>query len=152
MPFPMLLSITSPFPIPLSTNLNFNGGNVALFTATQRAKIIRFLGYSNQDMLGSQGQSVTVLRDRLDATYTPEFITEVQTVLTGIETVNQQTLESLTKSRIIQADVIKFSYTTQAQMLQQQGTSFVAELASLLGVDVLFNKFSGTSQISYRSY
>jgi len=97
-------------------------------------------------------QSITVLRDRLDATYTPEFITEVQTVLTGIETVNQQTLESLSKSRIIEADVIKFSYTTQAQMLQQQGMSFVEELASLLGVDVLFNKFSAPRQISYRSY
>jgi len=125
---------------------------VALFSATQRAKIIRFLGYSNQDTLGSQVQSITVLRDRLDATYTPEFITEVQTVLTGIETVNQQTLESLSKSRIIEADVIKFSYTTQAQMLQQQGMSFVEELASLLGVDVLFNKFSAPRQISYRSY
>ena len=125
---------------------------MALFSATQRAKIIRFLGYSNQDTLGSQVQSITVLRDRLDATYTPEFITEVQTVLTGIETVNQQTLESLSKSRIIEADVIKFSYTTQAQMLQQQGMSFVEELASLLGVDVLFNKFSAPRQISYRSY
>lgn len=125
---------------------------MALFSATQRAKIIRFLGYSNQNSLGSNMHSIDVLRERLDATYTVEFIAEVQKVIAGIEVVDQQILDSLANSRILQADVITFNYGAQSNLLLQQGMSFVKELASLLGVDILFNKFSGSSKTSYRSY
>jgi len=122
------------------------------FSPEQKAKIIRYLGYANQDSTGSKGQTLQVLSDRLKQTWPTAFIAEVQTVLTALDTINEQQLSAIGKSRIIKADVITFDYGTHGKILSTQGQQYTAELANLMGVPILFNKYGGGSKISYRSY
>lgn len=123
------------------------------FTPEQRAKIRRYLGYSNQNELGDKGPSVQLLNDRLDDIYTEEFIIEVQSILAALDTLVEQQQASTGKSRIIKADVITFDYSTQAGLLDKIGKATLAELSAMMGVPILFNRFTaGLGTISMRSY
>lgn len=123
-----------------------------LFSEIQKVRVKRFLGYSTEDTLGIV-QLAQPLNDRLNADYSPEFIAEVQVILANLIECEEQIIASIAASRIVRADVITFDYGRQAQLLTNYGSSFIKELANLLGVAVRVNKFANSNtQISLRSY
>jgi hypothetical protein len=128
---------------------------MANFTETQKTQVRRLLGYSNVDAMGTQSISVTTLNTRLAQDYDVSFIDAVQLLITNIEEIEAQQKAAIAKSRIVKADVITFDYGSQTRLLTQQGNAYIQELSALIGVGILFNKFSagaGVSQTSLRSY
>ncbi len=125
---------------------------MATFTDTQKTSIRAYLGYANLDALGQNTLSVTSLNDRLNFDYSSSFISHVNQVLFDLASVDTEKRNSLSKTHLVKADVIEFNYGQKMKTLDQLGSQYVKDLASLIGVPILYNKYSGGgSKTSYRS-
>lgn len=127
---------------------------MANFSQAQKVTIRRLLGYSNQDALGINTQSITYLNDVLDRDYDQEFIDQVQTILSSIDNWETSLTTAINSSHITRADVIEFDYSNRVSQIEARGSASLRELAQILGVHLNYDKFSSGSTgktFSYRS-
>ena len=121
---------------------------MATFSETQKTKIRGYLGYTQSNALGSLSMQEQTLNDYLGRNFDSSYITEVQTVITSLDSVNTSITSLLASANIIQADVVKFDNTSGVANLNERGSKLVKKLASLIGVRVLFNEFKSSTSVS----
>jgi hypothetical protein len=121
---------------------------MANFSETQKTKIRGYLGYTQSNALGSLTIQEQNLNDYLGRDFDTSYITEIQTILTSLDTVNTNITTLLASANIIQADVVKFDNTSGVSNLNERGAKLVRKLASLVGVKVLFNEFKNSTSVS----
>lgn len=121
---------------------------MATLTETQKVKILSYLGYAQDNAVGTNSVTLQVLRDFLNRTFSNEFIAEITSVLTDLASVDSQLNKLLTGGDIEQADVVKFNTTSGIKIANNRGSQLVRKLASLCGVPVVYNQYTSNCYTS----
>lgn len=116
---------------------------MAQFTSTQVEQLEMLLGYAN---------SITLVHSRLSSIYSQSIYdrsVEIVAELGNIDSLLSGSNSSLDVAYVVEARSSKLSYVQQMSMLKSTGSRLLRELAYLLSVQLAFNKYSGSSSISY---
>ena len=124
---------------------------MASFDTVQKEDIRNYLGAPRIN----EGEYLYELQ-RIDraidfSDYTSEFITYVGSVITKLKSVDTLLEGLLADSMATKTKYVELDYVQQRNLCYQQGDNYLCELASLLNVPILFNKYP-THNGSYTSY
>jgi hypothetical protein len=116
---------------------------MAQFTTTQVEQLEMLLGYAN---------SITLVHNRLSSPYSQSIYDrsiEIVAELGNIDSLLSGSNSSLDVAYVVEARSSKLSYTKQIAILKSTGSRLLRELAYLLSVQLVFNKYSSGSTVAY---
>lgn len=104
-------------------------------TQEQKEKFLYKLGY-NQD------SSTNTLTD-LDRDYWMISVNRMEEIVNELDSVDLLLVEARSDSMAVKADTTELDFAQHIQHLEHDGSKLLRELASLLGIYINYNKYSG---------
>lgn len=123
---------------------------MASLTLDQQTDILSYMGYAQFGSAGAIKIQFTQLRDYLqNADFTIEYITNLNTVLLSLKSIDTKIDSIVELINIKKADVIHFNADQGLSTLYQMGSVLVERLSGIVGYPVLINPYSQGSKTSY---
>jgi hypothetical protein len=111
-----------------------------LFTEVQRGEILILLGYGV-----SPSSQLQLLINHLSEPFPDYIVQRVQTLVQDATEIDEQLNVARADSMALEIDTLKIDYMAHVRHLKSEGSRLLRQLEALVGIELNFDRYSGTS-------